>query len=295
MSLRAMTNVLVVTLHDGEPQFDACQTAIRGQMGVTLEHVVISNLPNLEAHRRCFATIQERRRDYDIAVKVDADMVLANDSVLASMAEYIGSHDGVDHVQFAIDDFFTLRKIMGMQAYSPRVRWSTSDEALFVDPAPTIPGRRVEVWNPLFPVAFHSFEPTAEQAFRFGVHRAQKALQPGRRRIRGSQAVVQWRTLVHTWNAFASSDDVARGLAVYGADRVIDGGLDVEAGYRSVRVHEALVDAPRCPVEIRAALYARWSSSVRRELTRVHALGPLASGRVLAAGCKLALDRKRRL
>lgn len=278
---------LVVTLHAGEAEFGRCVAAIEDQVGVAVEHVVFSGLPNAEAHRRCYETIEERNSEFDIAAKVDADMVLRSPEVLGSIGDLFEEDPGLDHAQFALHDFYTDGPIMGLQVFSPRVRWERSNEGLFVDSPPRVPGRRAVIWEPAPAVGDHSPDPSALQAFRFGVHRAYKAFQPDRRRIRGSQARDQWRTLVRTWDAFVRTDDLRRGLAVYGADLIWRSEIELtDEGYRSTAVEAAFRTAPTDTAELRERLQERWGRIARRAIARARYLGPIRSARVAGAALR---------
>lgn len=274
---------LVVTMHAGEPQLERCTAALLAQEGVEIEHVVISDLPNLEAHARCYDEIQTRRADYDVALKLDADMVLAGSQVLEEIGRWFVADAELDHAQLALHDFFTDRPIMGLQVFSPRVRWPDRDDGLFVDAPPTVPGHRLDVWRPRILIAEHAPDPSLAQAFRFGIHRAQKAFQWDRDQIKGSQARDQWRTLLWTWQAFQRTGDVRRGVAVYGADLVWRRADDAWARSYTDQVERLLADVPKDAGEIRLALNRRWGRPFTRELLHFAALGTRRSGRLFGA------------
>lgn len=284
-----MTRVLVVTLHTDEPQFDRCRSSIESQSSVDVDHVVLSGLPNVEAHRRCYRIIEDRASSFDLAVKVDADMVLATDGVLRSISDLLAHEPDVDHLSLAIDDFFTAAPMMGLQVFSPRATWIHGDEGLFVDPAPQVPGRRLDLWEPGFAVAAHAPNPSALQAFRFGVHRAQKAIQPDRSRLRGSQVIEQWRILVATWRAFDRGQDPRRGMAVSGAEAVLNGDLDMSGGYRSDAVEQAMSLVPGTAADMHRWLQPRWGRAWYRNLRRYRLLGLASTPRVAAAYTRMAM------
>ena len=282
-----MPHVLVLTLHAGEPQLDRCVASIEAQVGVDVVHEVISGLANVDAHRLLYETVERRATDFDLSIKIDADMVLRGEGVLAEIARLFAADPELDHAQFAVHDFYTDRSIMGVHAFSPRVRWATSDERLFVDPAPVIPGRRLLQWSAPAPVADHSPDPSMLQAFRFGIHRGLKAFQPGRKRVRGSQAREQWHVLVDTWDAFVRSGDLRRGLAVYGADLVWQGLLSMEAGgYYAADQEALLAGIPRDPAKLQSQLGPRWRPGPRRTARRLWSLGPTGVARLTAAAAR---------
>ena len=286
--------VLVLTLSTDEPQLERCVDSVRAQKQVTLEHRIISGLGNAEAHRELYATIESRASEFDVFVKVDADMVLAGDAVLGVIAGMFRRDPELDHVQLAIDDFYTDEPIMGVHAFSPRASWPRTDEQLFVDASPLIPGRRAVLWKPPVPIAVHSPDPSPWQAFRFGVHRASKAFQHGRSRFRGSQAREQWRTLTRTWDAFLRHGDAERGLTTYAADLVWRNAIELdEDGYRGEIVDGEYWSAPKEPDELRAMLEQRWRPGIRRSIHRLRALGVQRSAQLVGATLRQELQSMR--
>ena len=284
-------HILVLTLHTDEPQLGRCVEVIRAQEDVIVEHQIISGLGNTEAHQALYETVESRASEFDLFVKVDADMVLANAAVLARIGGLFGADPELDHAQLAIEDFYTDHRIMGLHAFSPRVRWPRVDEGLFVDPMPRVPGRRAALWEPSATVAFHSPDPSPLQAFRFGLHRASKAFQPGRKRFRGSQAHEQWQTLGRTWDAFIRHGDLARGLATYGADLIWRGAIALDGeGYQSAKIDCAFDEAPNDPRLLLEALEARWRPSVGRAVRHMRSLGPKRTARMLGASARQQLQ-----
>lgn len=282
---------LAITMESGEPQLERCTEALLAQQGVDVEHVLVSGLPNVEAHLRCYREIEARSDEFDVAIKLDADMVLAGADVLGRLGRWFTADRDLDHAQVAIHDFFTDRPIMGLQVFSPRVRWPGVSDGLFVDPAPIIPGRRCEVWEPPALVAHHAPDPSRQQAFQFGIHRAQKAFQRDRHRIRGSQARDQWRTLLATWDAFLGSHDLRRGLAVFAADLVWRGTIDHRFDYRRSCAGDLLAGAPSSAAEMRNLLSPRWEHGMTRGLRHAAALGLAGTSRFIAAA---VVDRRRK-
>ena len=285
------TRVLVLTLRSGEAEFDSCRDAIGRQVGVEVEHVVIADRSNVDAHRELYDCIERRAAEFDLFVKVDADTVLASETVLADIARVMLADPELDHAQFALHDFYTDAPLMGLHAFSPRVRWPRSDEELFVDPAPAIPGRRVDFWVPPFLVGDHSPAPSVEQALGFGVHRTRKALQLDRERISGAQAAQQWRTLLRTWEAFDRTLDFERGVAMFGAELVLAGRVDRSADYRGPEVAAALADLPTDASELHAMLSTRWARRRDREFVHLRRLGLRGASRLAAAEVRLAMAR----
>jgi hypothetical protein len=79
--------------------------------------------------------------NHDLFFKLDADMVLADDRVLADLVRVFSDHPDLDHLVVAVNDWMTDSKIIGAHLFSNRVRWQEHSERLYVDPDPRFPGR----------------------------------------------------------------------------------------------------------------------------------------------------------
>ena len=78
--------ILAVTLFAGENERDACLASVAGQTHPAVEHWVIENLPKREAHEKMFGGFLARRDEFDVMIKVDADMVLCRDDLFKKIA-----------------------------------------------------------------------------------------------------------------------------------------------------------------------------------------------------------------
>lgn len=112
---------------------------------------------------------------------------------------------------------------MGMHMFSNRVKWTISKEALFVDPAPKREGEQLVCWDGPSPVAEHSPNPSIEEAFMFGYHRALKVLQRGRWIKDIGQAKFQLNLLQQVWNCLEKDFDKRRIATIYGAEKAFNG------------------------------------------------------------------------
>lgn len=218
-----MPRALVLTLHSGEQEYERAVASLRRQTFTRFEHRVFENLPNKEAHEALQHAVMESGADFDVFLKLDADMVLRSDDALERIVALFREHPGVDHVRSVVHDWFSDSLIMGLHAWSNRVRWESSDERLFVDTHPVFPGEKLSLWSDPAPFAEHCPDPSPHQAFHFGRHRALKALQSDRGPATFSYglAIGQWRILRGTWEHFRRSGDPRLGLAMMGADAVL--------------------------------------------------------------------------
>ncbi len=212
--------ILVGTLYTIENEFDECVASIERQSYRDFEHLVLRNLGNKEAHESLFNIFVERSGEFDLLVKVDADMVLCSEFLLAAIVERFEKNPVLEHLQIAVHDFFTDQLIMGMNVYRNSVRWDMSAEAVFVESSETIrstPGRRVRDWNDLAPSAIHCKNPSLLQAFHFGVHKGVKVKEAVSRQM-STRAREHYYNIENTWHHFLRTDDVRLGLAALGGE-----------------------------------------------------------------------------
>lgn len=211
--------VLVLTLYSGEKQLDDCNSALKNQTFLNWQQQIFRFLPNVEAHRCLYQEIMRRDGEFDLFVKLDADMVLSRVSALEEMVGRFVKEPGLDHAVFPVRDWYSGCDIMGVNMFTRRARWSAAEDRLFVDSSPAVPGTR-RVFSGEEPVAAHAPEPTLEEALLFGRHRALKIVQRGRWFKNVQQAAFQLGLLGSVWDLFLASEDLRRGAALWGAEQV---------------------------------------------------------------------------
>jgi len=268
---------LILTLHNGENEFDACIRSVNSQSYVDREQRVFENLPKAEAHTLLYETIMSSSNQYDLFLKLDADMVLADETILERIAGFFRRVADLDHLVFGVTDWFTDSDIVGLHTFSNRARWMPNPSGLFTDPDPVFPGRKVMIFRPRPIVVHHGSNPTPFHAFYFGVHRAMKACQIHARPSEKQPfaARIDWQTLGCVWSHYRRCGDRRLGLAMYGAEMVLQKRLpasavnrvdpDLVAAYRNV---ESLGSN-----EIHSYLEARWRWWLPRQLRWFRAVG----------------------
>ncbi len=220
--------ILILTLYSEENEFERCRRSVEEQDYCHWEHKIFSGLSNKAAHRALYSEIMKRSSEFDLFLKLDADMVLCHDRIFRDIISYFARYRDLDHAIFAVRDFMTQRPIMGLHVFSKRAVWTTFEHRIFVDSNPQIPGKRMHVWDDPAPIALHSPDPSPEQAFFFGVHHALKALQQSRNSdFRPMQALKQWKTLDKVWKHYLRTLDRRLALALYGAELVRRGDIIV--------------------------------------------------------------------
>jgi hypothetical protein len=184
-------------LHSAEPQFDACLHSLNTQEDVSVNHCVFSGLSNSRAHTAVYRWFEENRTQTDFFCKLDADMELMHPHILRDIATFFLSHPLIDHSVFSLYDHYTQDSMFGLHVFRPTVHWEYRSETLFVDRPPRMRGRSVRIKTAPAPAGHHCKNPAPLQAYRFGLHRGLKLLQPGRRFFKVHNSYIQWK-LFHT-------------------------------------------------------------------------------------------------
>jgi hypothetical protein len=248
--------ILVATLYSGESEFDECVASIRRQTYRNFHHEVISHLPKKRAHEALFKTFMDSGGDFGLMVKIDADMVLARDDFFQALVSKFDSSPLIEVIGVAVHDFYSDQLIQGLNAYRRGIVWPGVDD-LFTD---FMPVGTYEIHldaDELAPAAYHCPDPSDIQSFHYGVQRALKVIQPGRRTKRPSYAKSHWETLERVRQNFLLRKDRRIGIAVLGAELAFRGGFGVEhLDYCSPVLGKALrrysnFDAQRIAADVR--------------------------------------------
>lgn len=225
--------ILVITLYSGENEFEQCVASLKAQSYTNWEHQVYEGLSQKEAHDSLKRQIMERSEQFDIFLKLDADMVFKDTDGLQKTVDLFDADPEMDMLEMVVHDWYSDSLIMGMHVYSNRVRWEFNRENLFMDYDPRFPGTKLLLYANPAPIVDHCPDPSSYQAFHFGVHRALKVIQPGRRYFNPFSVVVQRKILRKTWEHFKRNMDRRLGLAVLGANYVLEGKVR-QTGERSL-------------------------------------------------------------
>jgi hypothetical protein len=210
--------IFVGTLKTIENEFEECVASIERQTHQNFEHFVFEDLSNKEAHDTLYRSFMERSDEFDLMVKVDADMVIENKELLAGIVDRFEQHPQLKDLVIAVHDFFSDRLIWGMHAYRNTMTWQTNDENLFVDRASVEPEAKMQDDEDLAPAAIHCKNPSPFQAFHYGIHKAMKMIQPGRWPKNLHQSRFHWTNVQETRDHFIESGDRRIGFAVLGAE-----------------------------------------------------------------------------
>lgn len=175
--MQPVPRILVGTLSCGEGELDDCVAAIRSQREVDIEHYVLKDKPEPDAHQSLFSCWNQRRAEFDLFVKVDADTILNRNTALVEIWRLLKSDDEITGLQIGLLDYFTDGIIAGLNCFSPRVTFSAVTDALYCDRVIEGGHRRVLKLGEtaaLAPIGWHCRRPHVKQAFHFGFRRMMK-------------------------------------------------------------------------------------------------------------------------
>ena len=207
--------VFIGTLYAGENEIDECINSVKEQTFKNIKHEVFKDLPNKMAHHTLYKRFMALQEEYDYFIKLDADMVFKDSTIVEQLVAIFQKDNKIDQAVFSVHDWCSNSNIFGMHMFTDRVKWDLSKEDLFVDPDPIKEGEKLVVTQSPSPVADHSPNPSFEQAFIFGYHRALKVVQRGRFRRKSSRrAQEQLQLLQLIWQGLQFYQFDERRLAV---------------------------------------------------------------------------------
>jgi hypothetical protein len=209
--------LLIGTLFSGENEFDECLAAITKQTYKKFDHLIIKNLPELEAHNKLYQTFINQKDEYELLIKIDADTVLISEQLFKNIVEKFSQNPDLEILNIGVQDFFTDEMIAaGIQIYRNTVRWDFNKDTLFPDIPIMKKNSHQFDKTDLAPAAIHCKNPSIEQSFHYGVHRGLKSIQK-------DYSTTHWALLQKVWENFLRTGEKRIGLAVLGAELVYAG------------------------------------------------------------------------
>jgi hypothetical protein len=212
--------ILVGTLYTIENEFDDCCKSIRNQTYKNYDHLIIKNLPKKEAHDTLYQTFVDKSDEYDLLVKIDADMVLCRNDLFDRIVEKFTHETELDLLLIAVHDFFTDGPVIGMNVFRKTVRWEKNKNDLITDRAylPETIRRKEKDYDTLAPAALHCPNPSPYQSFHFGFHRGMKAFRGGG----------NWRIVQGLFNHYRDNPDPLLAFAMLGINTAFTGRFSVD-------------------------------------------------------------------
>lgn len=213
--------VYIGTLYVGENEIEECKESVKNQTFSNITHEIFSYLPNKEAHDTLYSKFMELQNEYDYFIKLDADMVFIRDTIVDELVEIFESHENLDHAVFSVHDWYSDSDIMGLSIFSNRVKWIISNEQLFVDHSPNIKGERIIFNSNPAPVAYHGHNPSLEEAYMFGYHRALKIVQRNKIIKNTNQAKFQLNLIQKSFECIKNNYELKRIAVILGAEKAL--------------------------------------------------------------------------
>jgi len=263
-------------MHTVENEFDRCVASIEGQSFRDFEHRVISGKPNREAHEACYGGFMDRRDDFDLLIKVDADMVIRSPDLFAKIAAWFETDPQMQILTIGVMDYFTGRLVSGLNTYRNTIRWAPTGDMVFTDQFPMSRKTLVSDNRRLAPAADHCPDPSPFQAFHFGLHRGVKAAVSAQRGMHGS-LYRRCQDLGLTWHRFRVNRDRRLGLAALGGELALAGRFgEQDLSYTNPKAADAFeryssLDSDAIASEVRALRgtgTGRWPWRWRMETLR---------------------------
>jgi hypothetical protein len=161
-----------------------------------------------------------RADDYDLFIKLDADMVFNTNNAIQKIVGFWFEQNKPDMISLAVHDCIPDTLVMGVHIFSKNCRWDLeTHDGLFVDPAPSFPGHRVKTYDAPAPLVNHMPNPSPETAFHYGLHRAIKAFQ-WNEVFAKPQAYGAFKTLLGIIENYRTTKNDNARLALMGAEAI---------------------------------------------------------------------------
>lgn len=209
--------LMIGIMHCIENEFKQCIESIELQTYKNFEYYVIEGLPNKEAHTMLYNTFMASAGEYDLFVKIDADMVICKSTFFENVVEYFADHPNVDDLEIKVKDFFINDLTYGLHVYSNRVKWINKRENLFVDRVINKYNKHHFGDSSLEPAAYHCPDPSAFQCYHFGLHKAVKFLQYRKEDFVKSASNSHWNNILKVGKNYSQTGDIRLAIALTGA------------------------------------------------------------------------------
>lgn len=217
---------LVVTLYTCENEFDECLAGIRRQTFKNYEHLIIRNLTKKQAHQKLYGTFKDRSDEFDLLIKVDADMVIEDDHLFESLVDQFKQHDWLQLFTIYIRDYFPNQMVSGLHTFRNTANWPKIDK-VYTDKHAVPADKMLIDRTKLGQRVIHCKNPSALQAFHYGLHRGVK-LAEHIRRGEPSKVYPYAMMIQRIWRHFCQTQDRCIGLACLGSELAIGDQFSIE-------------------------------------------------------------------
>jgi hypothetical protein len=214
-------------MYSGENELARCISAIRTQRGVEINHYIVRNKREIEAHCDLYTTWNGVKNNFDMFVQIDADTVLYHPTLLfeAHTMLQLSRELGYTSLQYPLLDMLTEQQILGLNCYGSEVGFNVPNDEVYCDRSTSNNKTRLLSLEG----GYHSPDPTYQQAFHFGLHRGLKNQE------------IRWAP--HILGAWRSNGDDRRLLALLGFKASVNFVNNRRTSYSDEEFSLAYVDA----------------------------------------------------
>ena len=164
---------VVCTMHCDEPDFEHCVRSIAQQKNVNIKHIVVDNLPEVEAHNVVYRTFNDADPSW-IRAKIDADVTLIDEHILERVAQDLSLRPHAAGLMPAVYDRLTDSHInAGIMFYTSAARFRHQSDPLKCDRNVLEPNVEASILD-WYCVGRHMQYANELTAFRYGFHRGLK-------------------------------------------------------------------------------------------------------------------------
>ena len=105
--------VLFLVMYSGEGDYEKCIESAKNQIGIVSDFFEIKNMSLKDAHCAIYSYWNDHKDDYDMFVKLDADMVLINQTKVIDVWNEL-KNTNLSLLCVWVDDFLRKRLVPGM-------------------------------------------------------------------------------------------------------------------------------------------------------------------------------------
>jgi hypothetical protein len=215
--------ILVGTLYTIENEIGECLAALHRQTYPAYDHFIVEGLPDRDAHDALYGRFMKLADDYDLFLKLDADMVIENEFLFEQIVGVFRSNNHIDMFTIPVYDYFSRQFILGLHTFRNTVTWQLRDD-VFTDKHNVHRTRIFVDQGPLTPAAIHCPNPSPFQSFHLGIHRGVKIRVALQRPVQlRNYLLTHVSSIDYTWKNFLREEDTNLGFASLAAELSIQG------------------------------------------------------------------------
>ena len=211
--------ILVATMHTIEDEYEECVASIRRQSYQNFEHVIFHNLPSAEAHEQLYGTFMQRAEEFDLLVKVDADMVLEDPELFEGVVRRMQEMPNIDLLTLANRDGLLGCRWLNFHTFRNTVKFPPRDQ-IHHDNHNVPAERSFQDWSPLGEGVVHCKSSSRLQALHFGIRRGIKIVAAVAERDWQRINAYAW-FVDQLWLNFQQTSDRKVGIAALGGELAV--------------------------------------------------------------------------